>query len=81
MGLPVQIVKDWWTVQQRVDLWICYDIINTQIVSRLTVRVFSEFPSAALAAIDVAVAAPYQAALQTDNLFYIIYLKMNGTVR
>ena len=39
-----------------------------------------EFPSVALASIDVATATPHSAALQTENLFCVIWLKMNGTV-
>ena len=38
-----------------------------------------EFPSAALASIDDATASPHSAALQIENPFGVILLKMNGT--
>ena len=39
-----------------------------------------EFPSAALSSIDVATATPHSSALQNENSFYVIMLKMNVPV-
>ena len=39
-----------------------------------------EFPSAVLASIDDATASPRSAALQSENSFCVVWLKMNGTV-
>jgi len=40
----------------------------------------SEFPSAALASINDATASPHSAALQPENSFYVIWLKVNDTL-
>ena len=39
-----------------------------------------EFPSAALSSIDVATATPHYSALQAENPFCVILLKVNETV-
>lgn len=56
------------------------DDVVVYCITHISPNDLPEFPSAVLVSIDVATATPHSAALQSENSFCAIWLKMNDTV-
>ncbi len=58
--------------------WVKVNDLYAQLI-HISPNDLPEFPSAALSSIDVATALPHSSALQAENPFYVILLKVNET--